>query len=99
MAENKTEEIRAVSADVILDIMCEFAKQIPDDHMFTASIATVIRCYTESHNIDLLDWVDTFKEFMHFSAELDKAVEEDMKKREKKEQSGKVTKFRYREDK
>lgn len=96
--ENK-EETKMIGADTILELMCMFATQVPDDHVFTASLATVVRCYTESHNIDMLEWVDTFKDFMHFSSELDKAVEEDMKKREKKEQSGKVTRFRYREDK
>lgn len=99
--ENK-EETKTIEADMILELMCMFATQAPDDHVFTASLATVVRCYTESHNIDMLEWVDTFKEFMHFSAELDKAVAEDMKKHEKlekKEQSGKVTRFRYRKDK
>lgn len=63
----------------------------------------MIAYFAETHGVDKLEWVNHFRDFMEFTEGLNKflgtEINPEVDKNVEIDKSGKVTKFRYREDK
>ncbi len=104
MAENKTEETKGLvlSEHDIIHICCAYAAEA-DSHNFTATLATMIAYFAETHGVDKLEWVNHFRDFMEFTEGMNKLLDAEINPEVDKnveiDKSGKVTKFKYRKDK
>jgi len=96
--------------DVIM--MCSsFAIQCDDTRAIMATIATMMTVHADAQNMDLLDFVDEFADFMRFSVadnhiikqateKVTKAINNEVNKKSKvnRDKTGNVVSFRYKED-
>ena len=101
MESDTVKEIAKLPDEVMITLLCAYACGVKDDAKFTSTLATMLTAYTASHGISLVDWVDNFTDFIHFSEQIESLNIPGLNKKDciqklKKSDENKVVSFKYK---